>query len=178
MRTISSILAGAALAATLSVGAQAGPERVSFPTDYRTTFVEFIRIDRPDRGITRFFYVNPDAMEAAMPGEDLPQGTVLIMEDHKVVVDGDGDPVPDAQGRFRPTDEVTNVFVMEKQPGWGEALPADMRNGDWDYAWFEADGSRKQGDFVRFTGCFSCHMNRADRDYTFTFYKYLLDTRG
>ena len=177
MRALS-ILTGAALSLTLSANALAGPERIDFPEDYRTAFIEYIRIDRPDRGITRFFYVNPEAMAAAVPGEDLPQGTVLVMEDRKVVVDGAGDPVPDAEGRFRPTDEITNVFVMEKQPGWGAAYPPEMRNGDWDYAWFNPDGTARHTDPARFTGCFSCHGNRAGRDYTFTFYKYLLDTRG
>ena len=28
------------------------------------------------------------------------------------------------------------------------------------------------------TGCISCHMSRADRDYTFAHFKCLLDTRG
>ena len=67
--------------------------------------------------------MNPDALAAAVPGQELPQGTVLIMEDHKVLVDGDGNPAPDGDGRFQPTDEVTNVFVMEKQPGWGPEYP-------------------------------------------------------
>ena len=112
------------------------------------------------------------------PGQELPQGTVLIMEDHKVVLDANENPILDSDGRLQPTNEVTNVFVMEKQPGWGAEYPLETRNGDWDYAWFEGDGSRKQGDFVRFTGCFSCHQNRANRDFTFTFFKYLLDTKG
>ena len=145
---ITSLLAGAALAILLPATVWAGPERVGFPTGYRDAFVEYLRIDRPDRKTTRFFYVNPDALAAAVPGQELPQGTVLIMEDHKVLVDGDGNPAPDGDGRFQPTDEVTNVFVMEKQPGWGAEYPLETRNGDWDYAWFEADGSRKQGDFV------------------------------
>ena len=178
MRGITALIVGTFLVATLPGDAKAGPDRVAFPNGYRDTFVEYLRVDRPDRKSTRFFYVNPEALAAARPGEDLPQGTILIMEDHRVLLDGDGNPEPDADGRFQPTDEITNVFVMEKQPGWGEAYPPDTRNGDWDYAWYEADGSVKQGDFVRFEGCFSCHMNRAGRDFTFTFYKYLLDERG
>ena len=31
---------------------------------------------------------------------------------------------------------------------------------------------------LQHTGCFSCHMSRADRDYTLAYFKYLLDTRG
>ena len=177
MRAIST-LAAMTIATTLSASAIAGPERVYFPNGYGDTFIEYIRVDRPDRKITRFFYVNPEALDAAVPGEDLPQGTVLIMEDHTIRLDGDGNPVMDAEGRFQPTDEITNVFVMEKQPGWGSAYPPDKRNGDWDYAWYNPDGTARHTDPARFEGCFSCHMNRAGRDYTFTFYKYILDTKG
>ena len=175
---INFLLFAAALAAMLPTASWAGPERVAFPTSYRDAYVEYFRVDRPDRKGTRFFYVNPEALAAAEPGQELPPGTVLIMEDHKVLLDGNENPITDNDGRLQPTDEVTNVFVMEKQPGWGAEYSLETRNGDWDYAWFEADGSRKQGNFVRFTGCFSCHMNRANRDFTFTFFKYLLDTQG
>src|SRR3546814_11730730 len=60
---------------------------------------------------------------------------------------------------------------MEKQPGWGEAYPDDKRNGDWDYAWFDAEGTLKHSDPARYEGCFSCHQSRAGRDYTFTSFK-------
>ena len=86
------------------------------------------------------------------------------------------EPVSEAQGRFIPTDEVTNVFVMEKQEGFGQEYPPEKRNGEWEYAWFQPDGSRKAD--AEFDGCFSCHLNRAERDFTFTFYKYVLDQKG
>jgi hypothetical protein len=156
--------------------AAAGPERVAFPEGYRDGFVRYLDVDRPDRQIKRLFYVNPEALEAAVPGEDLPDGTVLIMEDHKVEMDGE-EPRRNAEGRFIATEEITNVFVMEKQPGWGEAYPAEKRNGDWDYAWFAADGTLKHSDPERYAGCFACHQSRAERDYTFTFFKYVLDSK-
>ena len=59
------------------------------------------------------------------------------------------------------------------QPGWGAGYPPEKRNGEWKYAWFLPDGSRK--DDAKFDGCFGCHMSRAERDYTFTFAKYVLD---
>jgi len=160
---------------TLAAAASAGPERVAFPVGYGNDFVRYLDVDRPDRKSKRFFYVNPAALEAARPGEDLPAGTVLIMEDHKIALNADETPQRDAEGRFIATEEITNVFVMEKQPGWGEAYPEEKRNGDWDYAWFLADGTPKHSDPARFEGCFSCHQSRAERDYTFTFFKYVLD---
>lgn len=157
-------------------GAAAGPERVAFPEGYQQDFVRYLDVDRPDRKIKRFFYVNPEALEAAAPGAPLPDGTVLVMEDHPVELDGET-PRRDAEGRFIATPEVTNVFVMEKQPGWGAAYPADKRNGDWDYAWYDAAGTLKHSDPARYEGCFSCHQPRAGRDYTFTFFKYVEDLK-
>jgi len=172
-RLIFSIAAAGMLSVTAT--AFAGPERVEFPAGYRDVFVRYLDVDRPDRKTKRFFYVNRAALEAAKPGEDLPQGSVLIMEDHKIELEADETPRRDAEGRFIATDEITNVFVMEKQPGWGDAYPEEKRNGDWDYAWFLADGSPKHSDPARFEGCFNCHQSRAERDYTFTFFKYVLD---
>jgi len=168
-------LALAALVLSAS-NAAAGPERVAFPAGYRESFVRYLDVDRPDRKTKRFFYVNPEALEVATAGAPLPDGTVLIMEDHPVELDGEV-PRRDAEGRFIAMPEITNVFVMEKQPGWGEAYPADKRNGDWDYAWFDAAGSLKHSDPARYDGCFSCHQSRAARDFTFTFFKYLEDLK-
>jgi hypothetical protein len=157
----------------LASGALAGSEQVAYPEGYAIGFARYFTVDRPDRSIVRFFYVNREALEAAVAGEDLPYGTVLVMEDHKVRMRADEQAVVDAQGRLIPTDEVTNVFVMEKRAGFGEAYPPEKRNGEWEYAWFLPDGPRKAD--AQLDGCFSCHLNRADRDFTFTFYKYLLD---
>jgi len=174
MRGMIGVALGVA-ATGLAASAIAGTEKVAYPENYQTEFVRYITIDRPDRKIVRWFYVNPEALARAALGEDLPDGTVLIMEDHKARLDAGEAPVVDAQGRFISTDEVTNVFVMEKQPGWGAEYPPEMRNGEWEYAWFLPDGARKAD--AQFDGCFACHMSRAGRDFTFTFAKYLIDTK-
>ncbi|HEY9548119.1 MAG TPA: cytochrome P460 family protein [Kiloniellaceae bacterium] len=172
-RPISFALAGLLLSAS---GAAAGPERVAFPAGYQDGFVRYMDVDRPDRKIKRLFYVNPTALEAAKAGDPLPNGTVLIMEDHPVELEGEA-PRRDAEGRFIAKPEVTNVFVMEKHAGWGAAYPADRRNGDWDYAWFDAAGTLKHSDPERYAGCFNCHQSRAERDFTFTFFKYVEDLK-
>ncbi len=166
---------GAGLSAGLAVvvGAWGGPERVLFPADYRQAFVNYLQVDRIDRKTVRFMYVDPTSLERAKAGTPLPDGTVLVMEDHKAVVDAAGSPVTNREGRLVPTAEITNVFVMEKRAGWGDDYPPDTRNGDWDYAWFLPDGQRKAD--AKFDGCFACHKPRAERDYTFTFMKFLID---
>ena len=105
-----------------------GPELVVHPTSYGTGFVRYHMLDKPDRKITRFFYINAEALEAAKASQPLPDGTVLVMQDHAVRMNGDA-PVTDAAGAFIPTDEILNVFVMEKREGWGGDHPEALREG-------------------------------------------------
>ena len=157
-----------ALSAGLAAGALlAGPDTVKLPADYQTGFVNYLDVDRLDRNRVRKMYVNPEALEAAMAGEPLPDGTVLIMEDHDAVLGTDEQPAFDENGRMMPQEAVGNIFVMEKNAGW------TTDNGNWDYAWYLADGSpRPEADFA---GCFACHANRAGSDFNFTFSKFVSD---
>ncbi|MFC3284544.1 cytochrome P460 family protein [Litchfieldella rifensis] len=159
-----------AVAATslAAVVALAGPEKVAFPENYAGTFVRYTTVDKPERDppIIRFMYINTDALAAAQPNEPLPHGTVVVMEDHEAELADDGKPVRDTNGRFIPTDEITNVFVQEKQQGWGAEYPEEKRNGEWEYAWFQPDGTRQADQSM--DSCFECHQQVADQDFTFT----------
>ena len=177
-----SVLGGALLVAVaLGVSyASAGPELVLYPDGYATGFVRYTTVDRPDRKppIVRFMYVNPDALLAAKPGAALPDRTVIVMEDHKAALNAAGEPVLDANGRFVPTDEITNVFVQEKRAGWGADYPAEVRNGEWEYARFEPDGARKTGEKVKYDGCFECHKGVAEQDFNFTLSPFISQMKG
>lgn len=158
---LSGLGAGAALA---------GPEKVAFPEGYQSHFVRYTTVDNARRKKVRFLYVNPESLAKAKPNQPAPHGTVLVMEDHKAKLGADGKPLKDARGRFIPMAEITNVFVQEKQPGWGVEYKPDKRNGEWEYAWFEPTGKPRTGPRVNFDRCFSCHKEEAEfNDYTFTF---------
>lgn len=152
----------------------AGPDRVRYPEGFASGFLLYNKVDRPDRKRVRFMYVNRSAHAQARPGAPLPDGTILVMEDHEIALDAQGNPVLDRDGRLAPTDKVTAVFVMEKRRGWGETnhLPPDKDNGDWDYAWYEPNGQPRN---VSMDGCYACHTSRASRDFTFTYFKNLQD---
>lgn len=155
--------------------AGAGSDLVAYPVGYATRFVRYNETDRPDRKIVRVFYVNPDAWRDAKAGEPAPNGAVLVMEDRKAKLKADGSPETDGEGRMIATDEVTAVFLMEKRRGWGAEYPPEKRNGEWEYARFNPDGSRPDG--AQFDGCFACHKSRVGRDFTFTFVKTVLDRK-
>jgi hypothetical protein len=167
------LVAGAGVSRALPLFAT--PERVKLPEQYSSSFVLYNKVDRPDRKRVRFMYVNPEAHTRAKPGEMLPEGTILVMEDHDAVIGADGNPDLDKDGRLMPTDALTGIFVMEKRPGFGAAneLPPDKDNGDWDYAAYKADGSPNLQ--AKLESCFACHMSRSNRDFTFTYFKNLED---
>jgi hypothetical protein len=147
---------------------------VAFPKGYSANWVKYTVVERPDRKIVRNMYVNPEAHAMAKGGEPIPDGTVLVMEDMKVKLDAVGNPELGPDGRYIPSGEIVGIFVMEKRQGWGEAIPADKRNGDWDYSSFAPDGTVRLN--LNTAGCFACHLNRSgERDFTFTYAKVLLD---
>ena len=164
-----------ALAATLALAgiglATGGPEKVKFPENYKDSnaFVLFNTVDRHDRKTVRLVYINKSADDAAKPGQPLPHGTVLILEERKAKLDAAGNPERDAKGRFVATDETTVYIVMEKQAGWGAEYPKEMRNGEWEYAVFGPNKQRPPNANVQ--PCFTCHLSRESRDYTFTYFK-------
>lgn len=174
------IFAAALVAAAISSPALAGPERVTFPEGYQNRFTVYGIVDRPDRKLVRFLYVNPEAVAKARPGEPVPDGTVLVMEDRKVRFGGDGNPMTDPEGRLLWTDEVTALFVQEKRAGWGAEYPAEKRNGEWEYASFAPGGARrtdKEGRVAGTDACFACHKPWVAADHTFFFSSYVAQMR-
>ncbi|ETW92769.1 MAG: hypothetical protein ETSY1_42185 [Candidatus Entotheonella factor] len=59
--------------------------------------------------------------------------------------------------------------AMQKQPGWGDQFPEMIRNGDWNYAVFQADHTLKSG--VNQATCLVCHIPEASNDYVFSLNK-------
>ncbi len=160
----------------------AGFDEVKFPEGYQTQFIRYAAIDKPKKRKVRFFYVNPEALAAAQPGGPLPDGTVIIMEDHPAVLDTNKEPVTDGNGRLIPTAKVSNVFVQERRKGWGTQHAAETRNGEWEYAWYTADGkpktSKKTGKLVTFGKCMACHKKAAAQDYNFTLSPFITKIKG
>lgn len=165
-------VAAAALAAVGSIAAGialAGPERVKYPEKVQSDFVMFNTIDRPDLKAVRLVFINKVADAAAKPGAPLPEGSILIVEQRKAKLDEKGELARNAEGRLIPTEQVMTILAMEKRKGWGAAYPEGKRNGDWEYNVFKPD--RTPNLAVKMDGCFACHQNRADRDFTFTYFK-------
>lgn len=141
--------------------------RVALPAGFATGFRLYDKVDKPDRKIVRYLYINPQALAAVKPGEPFPDGTILVMEDHDVALEAGGAPIKAGDGRLMPTQRVKGVFVMEKRSGWGESnpFPPEKDNGDWEYAAFKADGSPNP---IKLDNCHACHLPQKGLDFTFS----------
>ncbi len=159
----------ASVAAVLGTIVLAGPDTVKLPENYQAEFVNYMDVDRLDRIRVRKMWVNPEARAAAVAGRPLPDGTILIMEDWAAKLDDNGEPVFDESGRLIADEPSGHRFVMEKNAAWSTA------NENWDYAWYQGDDLPRPD--ASFDGCFSCHANRTERDYTFTFWKFVEDAQ-
>jgi plastocyanin len=144
-----------------AVRSDAGPDKISFPANPKAG-VLYTVVDRYDIKQYRELYASQEAIQAAKAGQPLPSGTVLTLIQYKAQVDPQGDPLKDDKGRFLKGDLV-GYGVMEKRTGWGTEYPDDLRNGEWEYAAFSADG--KLNDKANYRTCFECHKPHEAQDF-------------
>jgi hypothetical protein len=164
----------AALAVAAGIGAgislrpgpsTAGPDRIAFPANYKDGVLYTIA-DRYDIKQYRELYTSREAVQTAREGKPLPNGTVITLVQYKAQLDAQGNPIKDARGRFLKGDLV-GFAVMEKRQGWGAEYPEELRNGDWEYSAFTADG--KFNEKANFKGCFQCHKPHEGQDFVISY---------
>ena len=140
----------------------AGPEKIEFPGNWEK-YVLYTTVDRYDVKQYRELYASTqEAVDAMKRGQPLPDRTVLVLTQYKAQVDPQGNPLKDASGRFLKSDRI-GFTVMEKRQGWGTEYPDDLRNGDWEYSAFGADGRFNAN--ANYKGCFQCHKPHEKQDF-------------
>lgn len=156
-------IATLSLVTTLAV-AGGRPDQVAFPADYAATFHNHVVTNRASGKpeIARVF-ANDVARTSAATGGALAPGSILVMEIHKAVLDGQGKPVAGADGVYQSA-ALAAIAVMEKRADWPADYAATERAGDWGFALYGADGTPKENDLV----CNSCHLPYAAQDFLFT----------
>jgi Cytochrome P460 len=152
-------------AAVMSGHAQRG-DLIVFPADYAKG-VLYQTVDRADLKQVRLLYASTQAaIDAAKAGKPLPDGTVLTMAQYAAQVDDKGEPVKGPNGRFVRTEKIVGYTVMEKRPGWGNDVPDEIRNGDWQYQAFLTD--RTPNPKAQLAACFKCHKPLDKQDFVFS----------
>ena len=139
-------------------------DRVGLPEGYQSTFRTFFVMDRPDNKQVRVIYAN-DAAASVPPGGVFPYGSILIMETYRAVQDDANEPVLDGSGRYQRGD-LTGIFVMRKEPGFGAAYEMN-RTGEWEYVAFRPDKTYSTP--ARLSApCAVCHTDAGgSRDWVF-----------
>jgi len=160
-------IAFAGLLVIALAGVDAGSEKVAFPTNFKSGVLYNV-IDRDDQKEVHHQYTSLEAIEAAKAGKPLPAGTVITSANYKAVLDPQGNPIRDAKGNFV-AGELDRVVVMEKRPGTGAAYPENLRNGDWEFAAFTADGKFNPQAPAKEV-CMACHKPHERLDYVKTYF--------
>ena len=138
---------------------------VTFPENYKSTFVKYHTINFPATRQVRYYYANPAALQAAKDGKDLPNGAYLFAEVYSAKLDADKKPVMGADGFFV-ADQLIFYTAMARDAGWGKDIPEMLRNEEWNYAVFTLAKQQRPG--VNQAECLACHKPLDKASYTFT----------
>ncbi len=151
-------------------------DRVGFPEGYRDDFFLFYVFERMDNKQVRVICGNEAATQVIQDDKSgFPYGSILVMETWRAAVDGSGALVRDESGHLvRAT--LSGVFVMRKEPGFGEAYEG-LRTGEWEYVAYRPEGETFIGP-ERSANCASCHVGATDEhDWTFRTELFFTDDR-
>ena len=133
---------------------------LALPADYRSWPKFLSAVQRPDAKQVREIYMNPTA-HAAKPGQPFADGSVLVMENYAAQTHPDGTLKTGADGKLV-KGSLLRVFVMGRNAGWGQDVPAPLRNGNWIYSRFQANGQPSAEDIAT---CRGCHAPIANKDF-------------
>lgn len=155
---------------TITPSAQSGsmPKdgELAFPSDYKSFPVFLSGIQKPDA--VRDLYINLVGANAQQ-GEAFGNGSILVMEIYNAKKNSEGTFEKGADGNLVKAD-LAKVFVMQKDAGWGKGAPENVKNGDWIYSAFKANGERLDVDYAT---CRGCHLPLGDsKDYVHRYDEY------
>lgn len=137
----------------------------TLPEGYPNGFTMYQTVNRPDINQVRYLYANDVALKAAREGRPVPDGAVLVLEQHAAKLGDDKKPVVGPDGFFV-RDRLLAYAIMGRQAGWGKDIPEILRNDDWNYAVFTADRKLRPG--VNQAECLACHKPLDKASYMFS----------
>jgi len=133
---------------------------LALPANYSSWPKFLSAVQRPDSRQVREIYMN-QVGAAATASQGFAEGTVFVMENYAARTNPDGSLATGADGKLV-KGELLRVFVMGKGPGWGQAVPPALRNGNWVYASYLPGGEQAPDDL---NACRGCHIPAASKDY-------------
>lgn len=168
LRTLALVLPAAVAATLVGCSAMQAPApmpmyadgELPLPTGYQSWPKFLSSIQRADAKQIREIYMN-NAAQKGTAAAGFPNGTVFVMENYaaKAAADGTLENGPDGKLVKGP---LLRVFVMGKNPGWGQSVPEALRTGNWVYSSYLADGKKGPEDL---NTCRGCHVPHAAKDF-------------
>lgn len=137
---------------------------LAFPENFKDTYRKYHAINFPATRQVRHYYANPAALQAAREGRPLPDGSYLIAEVFAAKLGADQKPVMGSDGFFV-ADKPLFYTAMATGAGWGNDIPAMLRNGNWNYAVFALDKKHRP---INQAECLGCHKPLDAASYVFT----------
>ena len=137
----------------------------TLPVSYPAGFTMYQTVNRADINQVRYLYANAVALQAAREGKPLPDGSLLVLEQHAAKLDADKKPLLGSDGFFQ-ADRLLGYTVMERGASWGKDIPELLRNDDWNYAAFTPAKQMRTG--VNQADCLACHKPLDKTSYTFS----------
>ena len=137
----------------------------TLPEGYPARFTMYQTVNRPDINQVRYLYANAVALQAAREGKPLPDGSVLVLEQHASKLGDDKKPVVGSDGFFV-KDKLLAYAVMGRDAGWGKDIPEMLRNEDWNYAVYTPEKMVRAG--VNQAECLACHKPLDKTSFTFS----------
>ena len=104
-------------------------------------------------------------MAAAKAGRSIPDGSYLFVEVHAAKRDAGNQPITGADGYYV-ADKLLFYTAMARDAGWGEGIPENIRNEDWNYAVFTPAKEQRPG--VNQAECLACHKPLDKSSFLFT----------
>jgi len=137
---------------------------VTFPENYKQSFVRYHTINFPATRQVRHYFANKAAIDAAKANRPLPAGSYLFAEVYAAKLDASKQPVKGADGFFEP-EKLLFFTAMQSGAGWGKDFPDMLRNADWNYAAFSTDKTHRP---INQAECLGCHVPLSSTSYVFT----------
>lgn len=133
---------------------------LAIPAGYSSWSKFLGAVQRPDAKQVREIYVNSTGA-GATAAKGFGDGTVFVMENYAAAANPDGTLKTGADGKLVKGD-LLRVFVMGKGEGWGQGVPEALRNGNWVYSTYLANGQKGPEDIAT---CRACHLPLKDKDF-------------
>jgi cytochrome c553 len=142
------------------------PSHMNFPAQFPAGFTYYMAVDDADNGTVARRYANAAAFSAARAGTPLPDGSVIVEVSHLALREpSTGQLQRDPAGRLVPG-AVKSYVGMESRAGWGDAVPALLRNGNWHYAQFNL--AKQVVAPQAHASCLACHKPLAQDSHVFS----------